>query len=588
MAHTLLRTLAMINRSALLALVLVACSSHPDARARDADPHDAGGASDALPALPPDAAAEDPHTGFDVLTQHVDLARTGANLEETTLHTGNVGPASFGLLYTRQVDDEVYTQPLVVSDLALAGGRRGDVLYVATVNDTVYAFDADDPAATAPLWSRSLLGDGEVPPSNTDMVGACFGQYTDFSGHIGIVGTPVIDRASRTLYVVARSKRRDSYTQRLHALSLLDGSERPGSPVEIHASLAGSGDGSEAGMISFDAQKQNQRAGLTLVGGVVYIAWASHCDWGPYHGWIMGYDAHSLAQVVVWNATPDGAAGGIWQSGQGLSSDGTRLYAITGNGTVGDGKNAGAGRNRGESILALRRAGDTLAIDSYFTPASWPALEEGDLDLGSAGLLLVPGTKLGISGGKGGTLYVVDREQMGGIGLDGTDGQIVQSFPLGAGHLHGSPVYWRGPGPDGGRVYAWAEEDFLKAFPLLDRPAAPGTPALDLAHVQVSSVHAPDSSMPGGMLAISAHGSEAGTGIVWASLPAEGDANQAVVPGVLRAFDASDITHELWSSRLDPERDDCGKFAKFSCPSVANGKVYLASFSHQVCVYGLR
>jgi hypothetical protein len=538
-----------------------------------------------------------PRQGGDVLTQHNDIARTGANLAERVLTVDAVGGGGFGKLFARAVDDQIYAQPLIASDLDLPGHGRRNVLFVATVNDTVYAFDADDPSATEPLWQRSLLGDGEVPPLNTDMTGACDGHYTDFSGHIGIVGTPVIDRNPRgagpdggTLYVVARVRQGERFIQRLHALDLLDGSDRPGSPVDIQASVPGDGDGSEDGTIAFGNLHENQRSALLLLDGVVYITWAGHCDWPPYHGWIMGYDAASLEQLVVHNLTPDGYAGGIWQSGQGLASDGTYLYAATGNGTIGVGDDLASTVNRGQSFLKLERVGSRLEIRSWFTPYNWQDLEWNDLDLGSAGLLLVPGTHLAISGGKGGWLYVVDRDDMGGLSDRGRDDNVVQTFALNdPHHLHGSPVYWEGP--DGPMVYAWAEEDYLKGFPLLEPAYQPGSTVLDVDHMQISLIRAPAGKpfreMPGGILSVSADGNRAGSGIIWASLPVSGDANQEVRPGVLRAFDATDLTRELWNSRTDEARDDCGDFAKFNYPTIANGKVYMASFSNQLCVYGL-
>jgi hypothetical protein len=569
-----------------LAVSLAACKGEVSG----GDPHDGGPPSDAPDSVaPPDAGPPAPH-GVDVLTQHNNLERTGANLAETVLDADAVASPGFGKLFAREVDDQIYAQPLIVSDLDIPGVGRRNVLFVATVNDSIYAFDADDPTASAPLWHRRLVPDGEQPPRNTDMTGACNGQYTDFSGNIGIVSTPVIDRSTSTIYLVARTHAGDSFYQRFHALDIRDGSDRDGSPVLITATVPGSGDGSKDGAISFDPQRQNQRSALTLVDGVVYMTWAGHCDWGPYHGWIMGFDAASLAQVVVHNTTPEGYAAGIWQSGQGMSSDGTHLFAVTGNGSVGNGDDLGSTINRGQSFLELARNGASLEVVSWFTPYNWEDLEYGDLDLGSAGMLLIPGTHLGVSGGKGGWLYVVDRDDMGGLSYDGSDDNVLQTFPLNDPyHLHGTPVYWEGP--NGGMVYAWAEEDFLKGFPVLPPVYQPGSTILDTVNAQISLIQAPhekpdEMEMPGAGLSISADGNRAGTGVVWASLPLSGNANQKVRPGILRAFDATDLTRELWNSRTDPD-DDCGDLSKFSSPTIANGKVYWASFSGQVCVYGL-
>jgi outer membrane protein assembly factor BamB len=513
-----------------------------------------------------------------VVTQHNDNGRTGANLQETALTTSNVDATHFGKLFCRTVDDQIYGQPLIVTDVDVAGKGTRDVVFVATVNDSVYAFDANDPDATDALWSRSFLSDGVEPPRNSDMTEACGGNYQDFSGNIGIVSTPVIDRASGTMYLVARTKENGSdYVQRLHALDITTGEERPQSPTILKASVAGSGD--RASTVVFDPQKQNQRAALLLAGGVVYVAWASHCDSGPYHGWLIGYDARTLRSVAVYNTTPDGQGGGIWMSGQGPAADDQgNIYLSTGNGSVGRDGAPGDTRNRSESFLRLRRSRSRFTLTSWFTPADWQRLEDGDLDLGSGGILLVPGTNVAISGGKGGTLYVVDRTTMGGLSNTGADDQIVQSFSLGEQHLHGAPAYWKGP--SGSFVYTWAEYDYLKAFAF-----DPSTSMLDPQPASKSQAPAPD-GMPGGVLSISADGATEGTGILWATLPFEGDANQAVVPGVLRAFDAADVGRELWNSHGDPA-DDFGNLAKNAPPTIANGKVYVSTFSGAVCAYGL-
>jgi hypothetical protein len=529
-----------------------------------------------------------PGKGVNVLTQHNDLGRTGANLDENRLTVAVVTSAHFGKIFTRAVDDQIYAQPLVVSGVQLPGRGLRDVLYVATVNDTVYAFDADDPVAGKPIWKKSYLGAGVMPPTNTDMTGACGGHYSDFSGKIGIVGTPVIDPATGTMYFVARTKEAGNggtaFVQRLHALDITDGNERSGSPVAISASVPGTGEGGTT--ITFDPLKENQRAGLLLLNGVVYITWAGHCDWGPYHGWIMGYDAATLEQVVVFNVTPNGNAGGIWQSGQAPASDGTSIYAISGNGTVGDQGDPRSVTNRGESFLKLTRSGSTMAVASWFTPYDHEYLEINDLDLGSAGLLLIPGTHLGVSGGKGGKMYVVNRDYMGGLTASATtDDNVIQTFVVNAPeHIRGSPIFWKGP--TSSWMYVWGQTDHLKAFPFLGPSNEPNTPVFDTNNVVQSTV-ALGFGMPGAMLSVSANGDQAGTGIVWASHPLSGDANQEVRPGMFRAFDAEDVSHELWNTQMNAARDDCGDFAKFSYPTIANGRVYLASFSKRLCVYGV-
>lgn len=514
-----------------------------------------------------------------VLTQHNDLARTGANLNETQLTVSNVNTNQFGLVVTRAVDDQIYAQPLVMTNVNIPNHGVHNIVIVATVNDAVYAFDADDASVIAPYWQVSFLGPNVVVPRNSDMTTPC-GTYLDFSGKIGIVGTPVIDPATGTLYVVARTKENGStYVQRLHALDVATGAERPNSPTNITASVAGSGDGNVAGLITFDTHRQNQRPGLALVNGVVYICWAAHCDWSPYHGWVIGYDASSLQRVVVYNDTPNGYNGGIWMSGQAPAADpGGNLYLSTGNGTV----DTSGTINRGESLLKLTRSGATLTVATWFTPYNWMDLENGDVDLGSAGMLLIPGTPLALSGGKQGLLYLVNRDDMGGLtSSTTTNDNIVQSFFVASAYqqVHGGPVWW--DGPNGSYCYVQVASDYLRQYKF-DRSTS--------QFLLPSYAHSPAlaaSGQPGGILAISANGTNAGSGIVWASHNLVGDANQAVRPGILRAYDAQNVMNELWNSEQLSARDSAGSFAKFVAPTVANGKVYLASFSNRLNVYGL-
>src|SRR6266446_911120 len=265
-----------------------------------------------------------------VLTQHNDNTRSGWNDNETALTTSNVNVQQFGKVFTLTVDDQVYAQPLVVGHVFIGGGYH-NVVYIATLNNTVYAFDGDNGTL---YWRKSFTAPGMRPPRNTDMSGACGGTYTNFSGNIGIVGTPVIDTARATIYFVARSTTSGAFVQYLHAVNLVDGNAIAGSPKRISATSSGSGDGSVNGVITFDAQRQIQRQGLTLVNGSVYLTFSSHCDWGPYHGWILGYDAATLQQHVVYNVTPNGYAGGMWESGMAMAADAGSLYQVAGNGTV--------------------------------------------------------------------------------------------------------------------------------------------------------------------------------------------------------------------------------------------------------------
>src|SRR2546425_3217545 len=292
-----------------------------------------------------------------VLTQHNDNTRSGWNDNETALTTSNVNVQQFGAVFTLPVDDQVYAQPLVVGHVSVGDGYH-NVVYIATVNNTLYAYDGDNGEL---YWQRSFTAPGMRPPRNTDMTGACGGTYTNFSGNIGIVGTPVIDAARGTMYFVARSTTGSTFVQYLHAVNIVDGSEVAGGPTAITATYGGDGDGSVNGAIAFDAQRQNQRPGLTLLHRFPYVTFSSPCAWGPYHGWILGYDAATLQQQVVYNATPNGYAGGMWESGTGMAADAQgNLYVVTGNGTVGDAADPTSPTNRAESALKLTPAGSKI------------------------------------------------------------------------------------------------------------------------------------------------------------------------------------------------------------------------------------
>jgi len=510
-----------------------------------------------------------------VLTQHNDNTRAGWNDHETALTTGNVNPQQFGKVLTLTVDDQVYAQPLVAGHVHVSGGDH-NVVYVATVNNTLYAFDGDDGTL---YWSRNYSASGMRAPRNTDMTGACGGSYTDFSGNIGMVGTPVIDAANQTLYVVARSTDGNAFVQHLHAVSLIDGSEVSGSPVAITATSPGSGDGSVNNVITFDGQRQNQRQGLTLVNGVVYMTFSSHCDWGPYHGWVLGYDAGTLQQRVVYNVTPDGYAGGMWESGAGMAADAAgNLYVVAGNGTVGDSVGPTSLTNRGESALKLTPSGSTLQVASYFTPNNYQFLNDYDLDYGSVGSLLIPNSVYFLTGGKDGNLYLLNKDAMGGYQAGAN--QVQQVLQLTGSEMHCQLTYYKGTAQE--FIYVWPENNPLRAIPF-GRPSN----LLDRQNELVFSSGGP-TGHSGAMLAVSSDASKDGTAILWASYAVTGDAEHDVSPGILRAFDAHDITRELWNNRQNLSRDGSGNYAKFATPTVANGHVYLPTFSNQVVVYGLR
>ena len=514
--------------------------------------------------------------GVSVLTQHNDNTRSGWNDRETLLTTSNVNARHFGKVFTLPVDDQVYAQPLVVGKANIDDGRH-NVVYIATVNNTLYAYDGDNGKL---YWTRNFTAPGMRPPRNTDMTGACGGAYSDFSGNIGIVGTPVIDAARGTIYFVARSTTGRTFVQHLHAVDVVGGNEVAGSPVEITATYSGDGDGSVNNVIAFDAQRQNQRQGLTLLNGVVYVTFASHCDWGPYHGWILGYDAATLQQRVVYNATPNGSAGGMWESGTGMAADAQgNLYVVTGNGTVGTSGDPTSLTNRAESALKLTPSGSTLRVASYFTPFDYQFLNDYDLDYGGMGAFLIPNSSYYLTGGKNGTLYLLNKDDMGGY--QSSADQVHQVIPLRPGaNMHCQPAYYKGPKAE--LVYVWSENDPLRAIPF-DRASN----LLDQSGQTVFTAGGP-TGQSGAVLSVSSNGSKAGTGILWASYAFSGDAEHNVSPGILRAFDATDITKELWNNRQNLARDGAGNYAKFSSPTIANGHVYLPTFSGQVVVYGVQ
>jgi hypothetical protein len=397
----------------------------------------------------------------DVLMNHNDLKRTGWNNKETILATDNVSSGNFGKIFSRDVDDQIYAQPLVVSNVSIGGGTHNIVL-VATVNNTLYAFDADDPNASSPYWKVNLTFDPANfrPIKNTDMVYACSGN------NMGIVGTPVIDSSSNTIYVVSRSVTKTSpqnYVQYLHAIDIITGAEKSGSPVFITATYPGSGDGSVGGVITFDEQRQNQRAGLLLYNGIVYIAWASHCDWVPYHGWIMGYDAKTLEQKYVYNDTPGGGLGGIWMAGQAPSvDDNGNIYITTGNGTTGQGTNPNDTINRASSLIKLS---PELKVKDFFTPSNYQYLNSDDRDYGCNGVFLMPNTNLSLSGSKDGGSYLIDNDNMGGMKSDNSN--VLQRLNFGdwgtvnSIHLYGSPVYYK-DAYNNEYIYGWAAKGLLK------------------------------------------------------------------------------------------------------------------------------
>lgn len=508
-----------------------------------------------------------------VLTQHNDVLRTGANLGETTLNTANVNINQFGKLFTRTLDGHVYAQPLYVPNVLIAGKGKHNVVYVATAHNTVYAFDADDPRQSSPLWSVNL---GPSVPSSLI-------NTPNILNEVGIISTPVI-LASTTasgnttgrIYVVPKTLENGVQVYRIHALDIATGKPVSGSPVQVAATVPGTGDGGTT--VTFTASQQCNRPGLLLSHGYLYVAFASHEDYTPYHGWVFAYNSSNLKTTpLVFNTTPDGGMGGIWMGGQGLVSDQSgNVYGIVGNGSS-DAINPG-GTGYGEAFFKLLPTQGKLKVIDWFIPYDYDTLNAYDADLGSGGAMGIPGTRLIVGGGKWGKLYLINTDKMGHYHA-GADSQIVQSFQAYNGEYRGGFVFWNSPN-NGPQVYVWGGYDYGRAYPFV-KGALQTTPA-STTGVAVSGGA---SNSPG--MSISANGSQVGTGILWAAMSSNGDSDHATVPGVLRAFDASNLAVELWNSDLYPARDALGNWAKFCPPTIANGKVYVATHSNQLCVYGL-
>ena len=499
-----------------------------------------------------------------VTTFQYDNSRTGQNLSETTLTPANVNSSQFGKLFSQNVDGQVYAQPLYLPNVNIANKGTHNVVYVVTEHDSVYAFDADSNsgANAKPLWHRSFinLAKGVTPVPSSDE--GC----NDLTPEIGITGTPVIDTNSGTLYLVANTKENGKYVQRLHAMDVTSGAEKFGGPVFVSAIYKGNGDGSKNGAVRFDAWRENQRPGLLLQNGSVYIGWASHCDIGPYHGWIMSYDARTLAQNGVHNSTPDGGLGGYWAGGAGLAGDASfNTYYATGNGTFD--ANQG-GRDWGDSILRLAPpAHNRFRIVDYFTPFDQNWLDQTDSDLGSGGVLLLPDQSgphqhLLVQSGKEGTIYLIDRDQMGHYNPNNNN-QIVQNLPGAIGGIWGAPAWWNN------NVYFGGAFDYLRQFSF-----DTGKGLLSTSSVTETTTFF---NYPGPTPIISAnHTSNA---ILWALQTDGGTA-------VLHAYDATNLATEFYNSGQNSNRDNAGGAVKFTVPIVANGKVYVPA-SKQVSVFGL-
>ena len=476
-----------------------------------------------------------------VTTCQYDNARTGANLHETALTPANVNAKQFGKLFSLPVDGDVYAQPLYVPGIEVPGKSVHNVVFVATEHDSVYAFDAEG-KPTEPLWKVNFLNE----QAGVTTVPAPDVRCPFIRPEIGITPTPVIDMATGTMYVLARTKESQGrfsnarYVQRLHALAITTGVEKFGGPVEIKAP-------------GFDGLRELPRAGLLLANGQVYLTWASSCDVATYHGWVMAYDAKKLAQTAAFNTSPDASESGIWQSDAAPAADAEgNIFAATGNGRF-DNR-----RNWGDTLLKLGRG---LQVLDYYTPLNQQQLNSDDDDLGSGGPMLLPGHQL-VLGGKGGMLYLLDARNLGKY-QPANDAASHRAKQL-RGGVYGAPAYWNG------HVYVLARGDVLRDYSVengqLNGPVATGAQRF----------------IPPATPAVSANGTR--NAIVW-TIETK-DWNAADRNAVLHAFEAANIAHEIYSSETVAARDRVGLCVRFTIPTVVSGRVYVEAKRH-VDVYGL-
>ena len=507
-------------------------------------------------------------------TYHNDNLRTGQNLNETVLTPANVNSTQFGKLFAYTTDGISHASPLYVANVNIPSKGVHNVVYVATEHDSVFAFDADG-LTTTPLWQVSFInpsaGITTVPPADT-------GETGDIAPEIGITSTPVIDSATGTMYVVAKTKEvsgsTTNYVQRLHALDITTGAEKFGGPVVIQASVPGTGAGSSGGVLPFLSCERI--SGLPCCSAMVSsTSPLPAMEMSPrIHGWVLGYNATTLQQTMVFCVSPNGSQGGIWQSGLGLATDSTgNLFFATANGVFD--ANTG-GKDYGDSFLKLSPGG---AVVDYFTPKDQATMNTNNWDLASSGVMLLPdqpgaNPHLLVGAGKTGTVYLVNRDNMGHY--TSNDSQIVQSlvgaFPNGTPEPgnYSAPVYFNG------YVYFGPINDTIKGYQM-NNGLLTTSPA-----TQSTTVY----PYPGAVLAVSANGNT--NGILWAiqrndvNTPDPGSS----AAGVLRAYSATNLSTELYNSSQAGSRDTLDAAAKFTIPLVANGKVYVLTNGH-LSAFGL-
>jgi hypothetical protein len=510
-----------------------------------------------------------------VLTYHNDNTRWGVNSNETILTLANVNTNSFGKLFTYTVDGFVYAQPLVMTNVNIPGKGIHNVVYIADEHNSVYAFDADNNlgANASPLWQTSFLGPGvtTVPSGDTGTA--------DITPEVGITSTPVIDPNTGTIYFEVKTKEQGSiYVHRLHALDISTGLERTNfnSPVVIQCTNylgngGGDNDGENPPHVNWNPLKEHSRPALTLLNGVVYFSFASHGDNQPYHGWFFGYYATNLAlQPQVYNSTPNGGLGGFWDGGGGPSIDAQgNMYFQTGNGTFDQITEVTTSNNYAMSIIKFSTTNGLQMVD-FFAPSDAVNLSDGDQDLGSAAPIILPDSAgstahphLALGGGKSAPLYLVDRDNMGR--WNGTTDQIVQEWNGSAGgDRDTTPAFWNNT------LYVYNGN--IAAYSITN------------AQFNETPVQTPDNynNKGGATACISVNGTS--NAIMWAL--ANSGADSPTTPCVLRAYNATNITQELYTSDTIPSRDSAGDAVKFTAPTIANGKVYVAA-QYSLTVYGL-
>jgi outer membrane protein assembly factor BamB len=506
----------------------------------------------------------------DVTTYHYDLSRDGLNSQETILTQANVNSTTFGKIGNDPVDGKVDAEPLFLANLTV-GGAPHNVLYVATEHGSVYAFDAD---TNTQLWMTSVIPTGETTSDDHNC--------NQISTEIGITSTPIIDRKqgpNGTIFVVGMSKdTAGRYHQRLHALDITTGTEIAGSPTEIAASFPGTGDNSQGGNVVFDPSQYAERAALTLLNGNIYMGFTSHCDAGLFTGWVMAYSESTLQQTQLLNLTPNGHAGSIWMSGNGLAVDSSNnIYLLDANGTFDttlDVNNMPVNSDFGNAMLKISTVNGKLAVADYFETFNTVSESSQDVELGSGGQVLLPDMTdstgkvrhLIVGAGKDKNIYLADRDNLGKFSsaTSPINGNVYQQV---AGQLAGpnftTPAYFNNV------LYFASDGDTLKAFPLTNAMLATAP----------SSASTATFAHPGSTPAVSANGTQ--NGIVWAVQSA------LTAPGVLHAYDPTNLQHEFYNSTQAPNsRDAFGNGNKFITPLVVNGKVYIGT-QNSVAVFGL-